>query len=270
MAVEIAIVIPARFGSSRFPGKPLAKIGNKTMLEHTCDVALSAASSFKEAAVIVATEDSRIFEHADSIHGVTPVMTPASCLTGSDRVLSALDRLNIEPDVVINLQGDAPFTPPHFVSQIAQALVNFPEYAVATPAVRLSWSELRCLRENKKITPFSGTTVVMDAQQKALWFSKNIIPAIRHEEKLTSAEPFSPVYQHIGLYAYRLSALRQFVALPESTYEAIEGLEQLRLLENDLPVRIELVAHDAYGPISGVDTLEDLQRAERLWLNIQK
>ncbi|MCD8524386.1 MAG: 3-deoxy-manno-octulosonate cytidylyltransferase [Gammaproteobacteria bacterium] len=270
MAVDIAIVIPARFGSSRFPGKPLAKIGDKTMLAHTCDVALSAARSFKQVAVIVATEDSRIFEYADTLHGVIPVMTPVSCPTGSDRVLSALDVLQIEPSVVINLQGDAPFTPPHVVAQIAQALVDFPEYAVATPAVRLSWSALHRLRENKKITPFSGTTVVMNSRQQALWFSKNIIPAIRHEEKLKLSERFSPVYQHIGLYAYRLSALRQFVGLPESNYETIEGLEQLRLLENGLPVRVEVVAYDAYEPISGVDTPEDLQRAEKVWLSIQK
>ncbi len=142
MSQKIAIVIPARFGSSRFEGKPLAKIGPYTMLEHTCQTALKAAKTLGDVAVIVATEDQRVFEHAEQIAGVTSVMTPASCPTGSDRVLAAIDALNISPQVVINLQGDAPFTPPHFLSQIAQVLLDHPEFSVATPAVQLTWSEL--------------------------------------------------------------------------------------------------------------------------------
>ena len=269
MSQKIAIVIPARFGSSRFEGKPLAKIGPHTMLEHTCHTALEAAKVLGDVAVIVATEDERIFEHAQSIAGVIPVMTPDSCPTGSDRVLAAIDALNISPQVVINLQGDAPFTPSHFLSQIAQVLLDHPEFAVATPAVQLTWEELDKFRESKKTTPFSGTTVVMDAYQKALWFSKNIIPAIRGEEKLRLKESFSPVYQHIGLYGFQLEALRKFVALPESVYEKLEGLEQLRLLENGLSIRVEKVSYGKYGPIPGVDTPEDLKRAEALWMKSQ-
>lgn len=266
MTQKIAIVIPARYGSSRFAGKPLAKIGSKTMLQHTCDTALEAVKTLGDVAVIVATEDQRVFEHAQSILGVIAVMTPDSCLTGSDRVLAAIDALNISPQVVINLQGDAPFTPSHFISQIAQVLLDHSEYSVATPAVQLTWEELDKFRESKKTTPFSGTTVVMDQQQKALWFSKNIIPAIRGEEKLRLKESYSPVYQHIGLYGFQLTALRQFVALPESVYEKLEGLEQLRLLENGFSIRVEKVSYGKYGPIPGVDTPEDLKRAEELWV----
>lgn len=266
MTQKIAIVIPARFGSSRFEGKPLAKIGPYTMLEHTCHTALKAAKTLGDVAVIVATEDQRIFDHAKQIPGVVSVMTPDSCPTGSDRVLAAIDALSIRPQVVINLQGDAPFTPSHFLSQIAQVLLDHPEYAVATPAVQLAWQELESFRESKKSTPFSGTTVVMDAKQKALWFSKNILPAIRSEEKLKQQGNYSPVYQHIGLYGFQLQALRQFVALPESYYEKLEGLEQLRLLENGFSIRVEKVSYGKYGPIPGVDTPEDLRRAEVLWL----
>lgn len=266
MHQNIAIIIPARYASTRFEGKPLAKIGPKTMLQHTCDTALAAAKHLNNVVVIVATEDQRIFDHAQLIEGVVPVMTPDTCLTGTDRVLAAIDALSIQPEVVINLQGDAPFTPPHFIAQIAQALLDHPTYSMVTPGVQLTWQELDELRASKKITPFSGTTVVMDTQQKAFWFSKNIIPAIRGEEKLRLKELYSPVYQHIGLYAFQLEALRKFVALPESYYEKLEGLEQLRLLENGLSIRIEKVSYGKHGPIPGVDTPEDLQRAEALWL----
>lgn len=269
MTQKIAIVIPARYGSSRFEGKPLAKIGPKTMLQHTCDAALEAAKKLGNVAVIVATEDQRIFDHAQSIVNVIPVMTPDSCPTGSDRVLAAIDALTISPQVVINLQGDAPFTPSHFIAQIAQVLLDHPEFSVATPAVQLTWKELNQFRESKKVTPFSGTTVVMDANQKALWFSKNIIPAIRGEEKLCLKESYSPVYQHIGLYGFQLDALRKFVALPESYYEKLEGLEQLRLLENGLSIRVEKVSYGKHGPIPGVDTPEDLKRAEEMWKKMQ-
>lgn len=265
MKQDIAIVIPARYASTRFAGKPLAKIGPKTMLEHTCQTALNAAKTLQNVMVIVATEDQRIFEHAQQIPGVIPVLTPDTCPTGSDRVLAAIDQLAILPKVVINLQGDAPFTPSHFIARIADALVQFPEHAVATPAVQLTWKELDKFRESKKTTPFSGTTVVMDVHQKALWFSKNIIPAIRGEEKLKNQVEYSPVYQHIGLYGFQLEALRKFVELPESYYEKLEGLEQLRLLENGLSIRVEKVSYGKYEPIPGVDTFEDLKRAEQ-WL----
>jgi 3-deoxy-manno-octulosonate cytidylyltransferase (CMP-KDO synthetase) len=269
MTRKIVIVIPARFASSRFPGKPLAKIGQYTMLEHTCRTALEAGKNFDSASVMVATEDARVFEHARQIKGIIPVMTPDSCPTGSDRVLAAIDALSLEPEIVINLQGDAPFTPPHFISQIIQAMLDYPQYAATTVATQLNWKELDDLRESKSITPFSGTTVVMDAQQKALWFSKNIIPAIRNEAKLRLIDPYSPVYQHIGLYGFRLDVLRQFVALPESHYEKLEGLEQLRLLENGFSMRVEKVAYGEHGPIPGVDTPEDLKRAEAMWMKMQ-
>ncbi len=263
--MAVAIVIPARYASSRFPGKPLAKIGSKTMLQHTCDTALAAAKYLQNVSVIVATEHRSIFEHASDISGIIPVMTPDTCPTGSDRVLAALDALDLRPEVVINLQGDAPFTPPNFIAQIAQGLLDHPQYAMVTPAVQLTWQELDILRQNKQTTPFSGTTVVMDVNQRALWFSKNLLPAIRNEEKYRAQEKFSPVYQHIGLYAFRPPVLRQFVALPESHYEKLEGLEQLRLLEHGFAIRIEQVSYGNYGPIPGIDTPEDLARAEALW-----
>lgn len=266
MHPEIAIVIPARYASTRFPGKPLAKIGPKTLLQHTSDAALGAARILGNTTVIVATEDRRIFEHAQSIAGITPVMTTAACLTGSDRVLAALDVLRMEPAIVVNLQADAPFTPSQFIVQIAQCLRDRPQFSVATPAAALTWGELERLRWHKQSTPFSGTTVVMTAEQRALWFSKNIIPALRGEHQLRQQHLDSPVYQHIGLYGFQLSALRLFVRLPESPYEKLEGLEQLRLLEHGVAIRIEKVVHsDKSRLLSGIDTPQDLQQAIAWW-----
>lgn len=269
MSARTAIVIPARYASTRFPGKPLAYIGEKTLLQHTCDTALAAAKILQNTTVIVATEDQRILDHARHMADIVPVMTPDNCPTGSDRVLAALDALALKPQVVINLQGDAPFTPPQFIVQIAQVLRDQSRFSVATPAVQLTWNELDQLRLSKKVTQFSGTTVVINTEQQALWFSKNIIPAIRNEEKLRHKDIYSPVLQHLGLYGFQLPVLRQFVALPESHYEKLEGLEQLRLLENGFAIRIEKVRYDQYGPIPGVDTPEDLKRAEKLWRKMQ-
>lgn len=263
MNKKIAIVIPARYGSTRFEGKPLAILDNKTMLEHTCDSALQAASQLSDVQVIVATEDQRIFDKANTINGITAVITPDDCISGSDRVLIAIDNLAITPDIVVNLQGDAPFTPSDFITKIATALSDNPDFSVATPVVQLSWNELDQLRENKKVTPFSGTTAILNKNNQAIWFSKNIIPAIRKEEALRTNEALSPVYQHIGLYAFRLDALRQFVNLPESHYEKLEGLEQLRLLENGLSIHAAIVSHKKAGITSGIDTPEDLARAEK-------
>lgn len=270
--ITIAIVIPARFGSKRFEGKPLAKIGSLSMLQHTCQSALSAQgllNNLKLATkistkIIVATEDQRVLDHAKSISGVTAVMTPDSCPTGSDRVLKALELLNLAPEIIINLQGDAPFTPAHFISQIASALIKTTDCSVATPIVNLSWEDLDDFRENKKITPFSGTTVITNSRQQAIWFSKNIIPAIRQEEKLREKSEFSPVYQHIGLYGFKLDALKKFVALKESIYEQLEGLEQLRLLENGIAIHAEEVSYGEHPPMPGIDTLEDLKRTVEL------
>jgi 3-deoxy-manno-octulosonate cytidylyltransferase (CMP-KDO synthetase) len=270
MNKKIAIVIPARYASTRFEGKPLALLDGKTMLEHTCDTALKAASQLVDIQVIVATDDQRILDKTNTIDGITAVMTHDSCISGSDRVLSAIDNLAITPNIVVNLQGDAPFTPVTFITSIVNALSNDSSYCVATPVVQLSWDELDQLRENKKITPFSGTTAILNKDNQAIWFSKNILPAIRKEETLRKKETLSPVYQHIGLYAFKLDALRQFVSFPESPYEKLEGLEQLRLLENGLSIHAEIVNHDKAGITSGIDTPEDLARAEKFIKQMRK
>lgn len=257
--MKIAIAIPARYGSTRFPGKPLAEIGGQSMLSRV----VSLARSIDGVDVFVTTEDRRIADHAEELD-VECIITPDDCPTGSDRVLSALERRGDMPEFVLNLQGDAPFTPPHVVQALIDTFKTNPEVEVVTPVHRLSWDDLDRLREAKKTTPFSGTTAIIDEDSKALWFSKNIIPAIRKEEALREESSLSPVHQHMGLYGFRTDILKKFCALPQGVYEQLEGLEQLRMLENGITITAVHVDIDKGTIQSGIDTPEDLERAEKL------
>lgn len=258
---KYAIAIPARYGSTRFPGKPLAQIHGKSMLSRVVDVARKAAQKYDDVDIFITTEDHRIKEHAQDI-GIMCITTPASCPTGSDRILSALRQLDDWPEFIINLQGDAPFTPPSIIEKIFNHFENTPSAEVVTPVHRLSWEDLDRLREAKKQTPFSGTTAIINERQQALWFSKNIIPAIRKEDHLRENSPLSPVHQHIGLYGFRSDILEKFCQAEQGFYEELEGLEQLRMLEHG--IRIDTVTLDIdHGMIqSGIDSPEDIQRAE--------
>lgn len=259
--MRLAIAIPARYGSTRFPGKPLVKIAGKSMLERVHEIALFAAQDYDHVEVFITTEDPRIADHAKEI-GANCIMTPASCPTGSDRVLSAIRQMSEWPDFILNLQGDAPFTPPAVIKQIFDAFADNPRAEVITPVHRLSWHDLDRLREKKKTTPFSGTTAIINESGKALWFSKNILPAIRKEDELRAELEFSPVYQHIGLYGYRSDILETFCRLPEGTYEGLEGLEQLRMLENGIHIQTVELDIEKGMIQSGVDSPEDIARAE--------
>lgn len=251
---KIAIIIPARYGSTRFPGKPLAKIGEKTMLQLVYENAQKAAEGFDNVSVYVTTEDQRIANHAKGI-GAPCLMTSDQCPTGSDRVLEAAKQLEEKPDFVINLQGDAPHIEVSTLVKIIGAYQSNPDLQVVTPVHRLTWDALDKLRENKKQTPFSGTTAIINSDNNALWFSKNIIPAIRKEVR---EEALSPVYKHLGLYGYSFEALDQFCALPQGHYEQLEGLEQLRFLENGIAIyTVEIINNSA---LTGIDTPEDLER----------
>lgn len=258
--VTIAIVIPARYASTRFPGKPLTLIGGQSMLSRVYDLAQKAASGMAGIDIVIATEDQRIADHAASF-GATAVLTSVDCRTGSDRVLEAIRQMPTRPDFVINLQGDAPFTPPAVVRAVIDTWRDNPALPVVTPVMTLRWAELDALRDNKKTTPFSGTTCVTDDRGRALWFSKNIIPAIRREDRSAA---FSPVQQHIGLYGFRTDILEHYVTLPEGRYEQLEGLEQLRLLENDIPVQTVSVQVDLGMTQAGIDSPEDVARAEKM------
>jgi len=259
--MNIAIIIPARYASTRFPGKPLAEIGGQSMLSRVVDLARKAADGADNISVSVTTEDQRIADHAADI-GVNCVLTSDDCETGSDRALEAARKLQTRPDYILNIQGDAPFTPLSVVQKMLDGFTDGVE--VITPIHPLSWGDLDRLRENKTVTPFSGTTAIIDQENKAMWFSKNIIPAIRKEESLREKSDISPVHQHIGLYGYSFAALEKFCALPPSPYEQLEGLEQLRFLENGIAIKAIPVEIESGTLQSGIDTPEDLARAEEM------
>jgi len=262
--MQTLIVVPARYGSTRIPGKPLAEINGISMLRRTARIAELASKKIENCHYVVATDDERIKAHCEA-HNLTCVMTPNGLKTGSDRALAAAENLSAKHERVhgriINLQGDAPFTPVSHIISLAKAMDSGAD--VATPYTQLSWDALDALRLNKGDTPFSGTTVIVAADGKAIWFSKNILPAIRKEDRLREESVLSPVNRHIGLYAYKREALVHFTQCDESHYEKLEGLEQLRLLENGMT--IECVRVDpAKIATSGIDSPADIEIAEAL------
>ena len=255
------IVIPARYGSTRFPGKPLIRIAGRTLLERVVGLARQAVRGMDEVRIVVATDHDAIVDHATAI-GCDAVMTDPAIASGTGRALAAARTMNEPPRIVVNLQGDAPFVPATAVAALFDCLASGAA-DVATPIVALGWDALDALREHKKQAPFSGTTCVRAPDGRALWFSKTILPALRNEAALRAQAPASPVFRHLGLYGYRYAALEVFEAAQPSHYEALEGLEQLRLLE--LGVAIQTVEVEQQRiPISGIDTPEDAALAERL------
>lgn len=249
------IVIPARYGSTRFPGKPLVMIAGKTLLQHVCEAATNAAQILPNVTVLVATDDDRIMQHAQTLN-IPAILTPTSCATGTDRVYAAIQALDYKPRNIINLQGDAPLTPPAVLIALIQALEH---NNVVTPVTQLSWQELDRLRQSKLKSPFSGATVIVNAASEAVWFSKNIIPAIRNETHLRDTSTMSPVFQHLGIYGYSYDMLTTFTNLPESHYETLEGLEQLRLIENGYKITAVPVHAENLHSWSGVDTPADAE-----------
>ena len=255
------IVIPARYGSTRLPGKPLVTIAGRTLLERVVAVARQASRLAGMTEFVVATDDPRIEAHASSL-GCETIITSTEISSGSGRAYAAARARNVRPDIVVNLQGDAPFIEPATIARLIEA-ARSTTAAVATPVTRMTWTELDRLRGHKIRAPFSGTTCIRAPDGRALWFSKAIVPAIRNEALLRQTSDISPVFQHLGLYAYRYQALEEFERTPPSHYEQLEGLEQLRLLEMGLDILTVEVPSPRHA-VSGIDTTEDVELAEAL------
>lgn len=261
--MKTTIIIPARYGSTRLPGKPLAMIAGQTMLQRVVDIARTAQGNRADIQLLVATDDQRIMDHCRDL-SVEAVMTPESCQNGTERAEMAIRQLDQEPDFILNLQGDAPLTPPDFLTAMIDSWSAAP-CDMITPVTRMDWAALDKLRENKKTTPASGTCAIFDQQTgRAFWFSKNIIPLMRKEERMRDQEQYSPVYRHIGLYGYSRKMLATYNTLSEGYYEALEGLEQLRALEHGYHIRCVPVDYRGRASMSGVDSPEDVARAEAL------
>lgn len=257
MTIKTLIVIPSRYGSTRFPGKPLAQIAGQTMLQRVVAQARAASVKIADSAFVVATDDERIAAHCAAIDAPC-VMTDPACKSGSDRAKAAGEKYAPGADFIINFQGDAPFTPTHYLAETAAALAAG-KGDVATPCIQLDWPALDALREAKRQSPMSGTTCIVAPDSKAIWFSKSIIPAIRDEAALRDSTAMSPVYRHVGLYGFTRAALQQFTDAAPSHYETTEGLEQLRMLENGMSVHCVIVKPQKIST-SGIDTPADLER----------
>lgn len=232
MATEKIIIIPARFASSRYPGKPLVALEGATGKKQSLiERSWRAACSVPEAdSVYIATDDTRIADEAERF-GAQVVMTDAACANGTERCADALARLNIDPRVVVNLQGDAPLTPAWFVSALIAAVDA--GALMATPVLRLTSQTHARFLEDRKDGRVGGTTAVMDANGRALYFSKEVLP---YTGKRYSAEDQVPAFHHVGVYAYTPAALRAYMAAGPCLLEDLEGLEQLRFLYHGLPV----------------------------------
>jgi len=250
--MTIIAVIPARYGSTRFPGKPLHDIAGVPMVERVRRLAAAAPAVDR---VLVATDDTRILEAVEGFGGEA-VMTPESCRNGTERAFEAVKGFAQPDDVIVNLQGDAPLTPPWVVDAAAAAMKADPSLPLATPAVALTETALEILEAAKRAGEVGGTSVVFDRQMNALYFSKQIIPFRRETTGL-------PIYKHIGLYAYRFDTLKKLVALEPSPLEQTESLEQLRALENGIPIRVVLTDYQGRTPCS-VDSPRDAEVAQSI------
>lgn len=252
--MDTIIVIPARYGSSRFPGKPLAQIRGRSLLERVWRISKGVPGVDE---VVVATDDPRIAAHVQSFGGRS-VMTSESCRNGSERVHEAIKNLGLSPKIVVNMQGDAVLMPPWVIGALVEAMQKDPTIQIATPAVRLSTEQYASLAATKAAGITSGTTVTFSKSGDALYFSKAIIPFAR---KLPTGEP--PVFQHIGVYAYTSESLKRYISLPMGMFEEMEQLEQLRALENGIPIRVVQVSFKGRTMWS-VDNPEDVARVESI------
>lgn len=235
MAQDFAIAIPARYASTRYPGKPLAQLRGaggaaRSLIERSWRAACEVATPGQ---IWVATDDARIADHVASFGGQV-VMTPDSCRNGTERCAAALEVLGDVAPIIVNLQGDAPLTPAFVVQDLVTALAADPASAMATPAVECSASLYEHLVGDQRVGRVGGTTVVGDAAGRALYFSKRVIPHRADGDALAHRA----VRLHLGVYAYRPAALRAYAALPPTPLELCEGLEQLRFLESGQPIRL--------------------------------
>ncbi len=246
--MKFHVIIPARYQSSRLPGKPLAKIGNRSMIEHVCLRAIESGAQ----SVTVATDHLDIKSYVEKA-GFNAVMTRQDHVSGSDRIFEAVQFLGFsDSDIVVNVQGDEPFIPSKNISQVA-GLINKYQTGMAT---------LCCPIVNRQeANDPNAVKVIFDSNNKAVYFSRSSIPFVR--EEVDDLEfSLGNHFRHIGIYAYTKSFLTQFINWPEARLEKIEKLEQLRVIENGQSIYLDVLNN---SPPAGIDTLEDLEKANHYY-----
>ncbi|MBQ2036378.1 MAG: 3-deoxy-manno-octulosonate cytidylyltransferase [Alistipes sp.] len=248
--MKFIAIIPARYASTRFPGKPLAKLGGKLVIQRVYERVTSVISN-----AVVATDDERIYAAVESFGGKV-VMTSENHKSGTDRCWEAYQKQGEEYDVVINVQGDEPFIAE---SQLRSIMACFEDEAtdIATLVKPFAESDGLAALQNP-----NSPKVVLDNESRAIYFSRSVIPYLRgvEPEEWLSKHTF---YKHIGMYAFRREVLREVTALPQSTLEKAESLEQLRWLENGYKIGVGVTNIETVG----IDTPEDLERAEEFLKN---
>lgn len=232
--MSVLIVIPARYASSRYPGKPLVELRGadgqaRTLIQRSWEAAMQVGGIDR---VVVATDDERISAVSEGF-GAEVVMTSDTCRNGTERCAEAYDRLGGGFEIVVNLQGDAPLTPHWFVESLVEGLRADPVAEVATPVLRCDGEALNGFLQDRREGRVGGTTAVFGRDHKALYFSKEVIPYTGRRYENDEA---TPVFHHVGVYAYRPSALAAYPRWEAGPLEQLEGLEQLRFLERERPV----------------------------------
>jgi 3-deoxy-manno-octulosonate cytidylyltransferase (CMP-KDO synthetase) len=240
--MKFIAIIPARYASTRFPGKPLAMLGGKTVIQRVYE---QASAVLEEA--YVATDDERIYQAVEAFGGKA-VMTRTDHKSGTDRLEEAATKIGTDADVIINIQGDEPFIQKSQIETLKNLFEN-PETQIGTLG--------KPFESIEAVQNPNSPKIVCDRRGFALYFSRSVIPYVRGEEPTTWLGHF-PYLKHLGIYAYRRQVLHEVTQLPQSSLEKAESLEQLRWLENGYRIRVGITNVETVG----IDTPEDLQRAE--------
>ena len=244
--MKFMAIIPARYASTRFPGKPLAVLGGKTVIQRVYEQVSSVLSE-----VYVATDDQRIYDCVEGFGGKA-VMTREDHKSGTDRIEEAVEKIGTDADVIINVQGDEPFIQPSQVETLMH-LFDAPETQIGTLG--------KLFESMEAVENPNSPKIVTDNRGFALYFSRRVIPYIRGLERNDWFGQY-PFLKHLGIYAYRREVLAEVTRLPQSSLEKAESLEQLRWLQNGYRIRVGLTDVETIG----IDTPEDLQRAEQFLL----
>lgn len=236
-------IIPARYASTRFPGKPLAILAGKTVIQRVYE---QVSSTLDEA--YVATDDERIFNHVIAFGGKV-VMTSTEHKSGTDRIEEAVNKLHLDCDVVLNIQGDEPFIQPSQMKALCNCFLDN-QTQIATLG--------KAFESQEALENPNSPKIIVNNQGYAMYFSRSVVPYIRNEEPANWVTNF-PYLKHLGVYAYRLEVLKEITQLPQSSLELAESLEQLRWLQNGYRIKVALTDIETVG----IDTPNDLMKAEQ-------